>query len=465
MITARKRNIVITLGSFSFITAIAGTSVTLALPRIGTTFHVGSAVATLALQVGLITAIIFLVLFGHSGDIFSKSLVFKYGGWIFTAGTLFTGLAPSFALLLGGRVIQAIGIAMIMANTMGIINEFFDDQERAAVLAYNSMFISVGAIMGPAIGGIITSVLSWRWTFLIFVPFSLVTMWLGDRNLPTPKLNRQIVIREIKASNWLGQGLFTVGIITIFMSQFASLPGLSQIENYFFWLVLGSIITLSSFVQDSRAKSPWIAPTILKNRTFMASVFVLFIMMFVNSISNILLPFYFQDFLGFSAGKSGLLVATQSLVVMSMSPFIGRFANNKQRRLRLTAIGLTILTLAQIGYILYDGTPNVLLLGLPIVANGIGMGLAMTPNNALTMSFVDNQLAGVGGSMNSLFRNLGIALGTSFATSMLYTQLPGVKVISSSLGKLYLSASANVFIIGMIMAAFGIILNFVRPKD
>jgi MFS family permease len=456
------KQITTALGLFSFVTALSGASVTLALPQMSRAFDVSSNAITQVVQIGLITTVIFLVLFGHAGDVFSKNLVYRYGGWVFTIGTAITGLAPSFLLVLVGRFIQAIGSAMVMANAMGIINDYFADKERARALAYNSMFVSVGSISGPAVGGIITSLLDWRWIFLLNIPVAIWVLIRQRKLLPAPKLAKGAVREQLKNVNWTGQLIFTFGVVLIFGSDWFHIPGFSNFANLMTFMVVGALITAISFWQDDYSPSPWINPAVLRNGTFLTSTTVLFLAMFANAFSNILLPFYLQDFLTYSSGASGLIVAAQSGTMLILSPIVGRLASVPSRRPWLVTIGLVFLTVSQVGYAMFGAHTSLAGILFPIVLNGIGMALTITPNNSITMALVDNKLAGVAGSMNSLFRTLGMALGISFASAFLYVLLPGVVRISASLGERYLTASRTVFLVAAAASAVGLLLNVWR---
>lgn len=124
MAESRGKNlsIIIVLGMFSFLTSLSGSSTNLAIPKIAISMAISSSMATWIVQIGLITTAILLVMFGHIGDILSKNVVFLAGGIAFLIGSAITGFAPDYIVILFGRVIQAIGSAMIMANSMGIVN-------------------------------------------------------------------------------------------------------------------------------------------------------------------------------------------------------------------------------------------------------------------------------------------------------------------------------------------------------
>lgn len=456
-----NKQIIVIVGLFSFLTSLSGASVNLALPQISTALHVANSTSTWVLQTGLITTAVFLVFFGHFGDLISKNLVFIYGGVLFVVGSAINGIAPNFSVLIVGRFVQAIGVAMVMANTMGIITEAFPDKQRAEALAVNSMFISVGAISGPALGGLVMSVFSWRWIFLINLPIGIVVLLLGFKTLTIPKATMRSILITAKKVNWLGQALFTFGMVVFFLSApFFQGKTIRPISGMIFMLV-GIGVTTYSFIQDDHATSPWISPALLHNVTYMLSITTLFLVMMINVFSNVLLPFYLQNFLGLSAFMSGLLMGVQSLTMLVVAPIVGYFAD-KMNRMVIVTIGLVVLLMSQLGYMLFPARLNLVIVISVILANGMGMGMFISPNNALTMGVIESKYDGVGGSLSSFARTLGMSVGVSLASTLLFLQLPGVRIISTGLGNQFLTAFHRVFFVAALISFGSIVLVLYR---
>lgn len=434
----------------------------LALPKISKDFDISSSLSTQAVTIGLIVTVIFLVIFGHMGDLISKNFIYLLGGALFGLSGLITGFAPNFPIMIVGLIVQAIGGAATAANSMGIITDTFVDKERSTALAYNSMFVSVGSLSGSPIGGLITQFFGWHWLFLMNVPLMLILMLIGSRILKVGKIDGRKIAMDLKESNWTGQAIYTVGILVMFGANWFAIPHVNPFVNFMIFLVIGGIITVYSFLQDDKAKHPWIDPKVLHNIIFLTSTGVLFLSMFVNAMSNIMLPFYLQNFLGYNVGVSGLIVALQSVTMFVLSPIVGKLAAKANRQQFLVTIGLIMLTISQVGYALYPAHQNLLWIIIPIVVNGIGMGFTLTPNNTLTMSLVAPNDTGIAGSVNSLFRTLGMAMGITFTTTLLAVEIPGVKQISSSLGNTFMNAFRFIFIIAALISAASIVLNLVR---
>lgn len=453
----KQYQIIGVLGLFSLLTALAGSSTNLALPRIAIDLHVASSTATWIVQVALITTTILLVMFGHLGDLLSKNLVFTVGGLLFTFGSLLTGVAFDIVTMLVGRFIQAIGAAMVMANSMGIVTENFSDQNRAEALAAIAMFVSVGSISGPALGGLIMSFTSWRWIFLLNVPLGIIGAVIGYRVLPLPHWHWQDIRTTTAGANWTGQNLFTLGIILFFLSGSIFQNGLSRWPLGLGLLVVGTALTAWAFVQDDRAKKPWLAPSLARNHNFIVSVVLLGLAMLVNAVSNILLPFYLQSFGGMSPLGSGLIMVLQDATMLLITPLVGWLADHWDRT-KLTIVGLAVLVVSQLGYITFPATITLWRIIPPIVLNGIGMGLFLTPNNAITMGVVAPELTGVAGSFNSFSRTLGMTMGISLGSALLFLQLPGVSQITPALGAHFMHAFAVVFWIATAISFIALIV-------
>ena len=312
MARVQRIKILIVLGLMSLLTALSGSSTNLAMPKISEDLMISSSAATWIVSIGLITTAVLLVMFGHIGDLVSKNLVFLLGEVVFIVGSLLTSIAPTYFTIMAGRVVQAVGSAMIMANSMGIISEYFPDATRAEALAVISMFISIGSISGPAFGGILITWASWRWIYLFNVPVGIFIVLAGMRVLPLRRPEPGEIKRVWQQANWTGQNLFTGGMILMFASGY----WLQQPTQ--FWLGTGVLaggifLTVLAFVQDQQARSPWIAPVIMHNADYLISVSVLLIVMLVNSVSNILLPFYLQSYGGISAFSGMPIIQSESL--------------------------------------------------------------------------------------------------------------------------------------------------------
>lgn len=423
--------ILIGLGMFSLLTSISGSSTNLALPKISEDLKITNGQSTWIIQIGLIVSAITFVLFGRLGDSISKTFIFTNGGIIFLVGSLITGMALDFPIIMLGRAIQSLGVAMIMANSLGIVSQYFSNETRGEALAIISMFISIGAISGPALGGIILSFTSWRWIYLFNIPLGIIIIFFSRKQLAVPKVPLKTLSNEIKSINWFGELTFAVGLT---------------------FLIIGTVIAFAAFFQDRKFHDSLISNELVKNADYLLSISILLVVMLVNSMSNILLPFYLQSYGGISPFVSGLLLMVQSLTMLIISPISG-YISDHWNRYDLTIIGLLVLLISQVGYVMYPRNINLLIVSIPIIVNGIGLGLFLSPNNAIIMGVVDESLSGVAGSLTSFARTLGVTIGISFSSILLFVQLPHVQRITPALGQKFMNALVSVFVVATVISA------------
>ena len=166
-VNPRRWMILISVGIFTLMATLDGSIVNIALPVISKNLHIGMNMAEWVVSIYLVTICIFLLMFGKIADSIGKIKVFKIGSILFIAGSIVCGLSNSLIVLLLGRVLQAIGASMAMATNNGIITQTFPLSERGYALGYIGSFVSIGAIAGPGIGGIILGHFHWSYIFWI----------------------------------------------------------------------------------------------------------------------------------------------------------------------------------------------------------------------------------------------------------------------------------------------------------
>ncbi|KRN08495.1 major facilitator superfamily permease [Lacticaseibacillus paracasei subsp. tolerans DSM 20258] len=151
-----------------------GSIVNIALPVMSRDLHIPMNQAEWVVSIYLMMICGLLLFFGRLGDSIGKIKVFRVGMVLFLIGSLFAGFNNSLALLLAARIVQATGASMTMANNNGIVTEIFPMNERGRALGLIGSFVSIGAIAGPGIGGLILGQLPWGDIFLINIPIGLV---------------------------------------------------------------------------------------------------------------------------------------------------------------------------------------------------------------------------------------------------------------------------------------------------
>ncbi len=159
--------------------------VTLAYPTLQRHFRVSLGAVTWVGLAYLLTVVGTLVAFGRFSDMFGRKLVYVYGFVVFLLGSVLCGFAPNLWLLVASRVVQALGGAMIQANSVAIVVLVLPVASRTKGLGFQAAAQALGLAIGPTLGGLILGVASWRWLFFVNVPVGLVALGGGGAVHPS----------------------------------------------------------------------------------------------------------------------------------------------------------------------------------------------------------------------------------------------------------------------------------------
>ncbi|OKP93519.1 MFS transporter [Paenibacillus sp. P46E] len=405
--------ILIVLNLFTFMSTLDGSIVNIALPVLVKKLQLPMAQVewvTTGYLMAICAAILF---FGKLGDIAGKIRIFKIGTVIFIIGSLLCGLSASLPFLIASRVIQAIGASMTMANSQGIVTDIFPATERGKALGLIGTFVSLGSIAGPSLGGIIVSALGWEYIFWVNVPIGLIAIVLGWKVLPKD------LVRVKSRIDLPGSLLFAIFIVTLFAGLL-----LGQQLGYGDSRILSALIAAAAafivfIIVELRRTQPLLQLSLFKNPLFSLSILCAFLVFVANFCFNIIAPFYAQNMLNLSPFYAGFLLMLFPISMVVVAPLSGALSDKIGSEF-LTFAGLIVMVIAQFGLArLHDGSA-VALVGVWIAMLGIGSGLFQSPNNSLIMSKVPRTQLGSAGSVNSLVRNVGMVVGITIATTILF---------------------------------------------
>ncbi|WP_371916102.1 MFS transporter [Paenibacillus sp. P32E] len=405
--------ILIVLNLFTFMSTLDGSIVNIALPVLVKELQLPMAQVewvTTGYLMAICAAILF---FGKLGDIAGKIRIFKTGTVIFIIGSLLCGLSASLPFLIASRVIQAIGASMTMANSQGIVTDIFPATERGKALGLIGTFVSLGSIAGPSLGGIIVSALGWEYIFWVNVPIGLIAIVLGWKVLPKD------LVRVKSRIDLPGSLLFAIFIVTLFAGLL-----LGQQLGYGDSRILSALIAAAAafivfIIVELRRTQPLLQLSLFKNPLFSLSILCAFLVFVANFCFNIIAPFYAQNMLNLSPFYAGFLLMLFPISMVVVAPLSGALSDKIGSEF-LTFAGLIVMVIAQFGLArLHDGSA-VALVGVWIAMLGIGSGLFQSPNNSLVMSKVPRTQLGSAGSVNSLVRNVGMVVGITIATTLLF---------------------------------------------
>ena len=280
--------ILVSVAMFTFMSTLDSSIVNIALPTISKEMSVPMNQAEWVVSIYLMVVCACLLLFGKIGDSFGKIKVYRIGTVIFTIGSLLCGFNQSLSFLLFARVVQSIGASMTMATNSGIITEVFPLNERGRARGAVGAFVSLGAIAGPGIGGLILSNFSWSYIFWINVPVGLVTILIGEKFLPKD------ITKTKEKIDFSGFACIAIAIMTFFGGIFLGQEsGFGSLQSYLLFII--AVVALGLFIMvERKRKSPLIKFAIFKNKIFTLSLLSAVLIFASNFFVNVVIPFYFR---------------------------------------------------------------------------------------------------------------------------------------------------------------------------
>lgn len=457
--TPSKWAILFTVLIMTFMATLDSSIVNVALPVMQKALNAGLDQIQWVSSVYLLTMCAFLLVFGRLGDLHGKVRYFEVGVVIFSIGSLMCGLSTTLPALVISRAVQGIGGASAMANNMGIITEAFPARERGRALGLLASFVALGMMCGPVLGGFIVAVLPWEYIFLINVPVGLISLVIGHFTLPRTMHDHKPGKMDVVGSLMLIPGmLLTFLSITMLQSNAGPLVVAA--------LVAG-LVLLALFVRHERAcAEPLINLDLFRDKRFMVNLACLFISFVAIGVYELMTPFYLQDARGFDPGLSGLIFCIIPLVNAVAGPISGAISDRVGCE-PLTCLGLATFAtgLFLIGTLgMGEGIPQILLfLGLA----SLGTSIFQAPNNSLIMGSVPVEMLGFAGSVSALARYLGMAVGISGSTSLLYGQMSvaaGRPVTAFVKGRpdVFLYGHRFVYVVTAALVAVGFALTVAR---
>lgn len=475
---SRKINIIIALMVAMFLGAVEGTIVTTAIPTIVRELQ-GFEIISLVFSAYLLTSAISTPIYGKLSDLYGRKNVLTIGIIIFLCGSTLCGLSQTMYMLIGFRAIQGIGAGAIFTVTYTIIGDVFTLEERPKVQGTIGTVWGIASLAGPFLGGTLIDTLSWHWIFYINLPFGILSIILLQRNLKETFEKRSHSIDFA--------GIITLSAtMLVFLNIFISAKNTSF--NYSTFITLSLILTvillLIFYKIERKAKEP-IFPFDIFTKTSTIINILSFLASAILIGTDVYMPIYIQNILGFNAKISGLSLAPMSVSWLLASVILGKYM------VKYGAKAVILLS----NIILLIGTMLLLTLGINssllfvliyVFIMGFGFGGVFTILTIIVQESVDYNKRGAATAANSLLRTLGQTIGVSIFGSIfnLYIikyfaklDIAGVEpsnlyntsnynaVITGEQIKLSLNSSLHVlFLILIGISILTIILSLLIPK-
>jgi EmrB/QacA subfamily drug resistance transporter len=409
----------------AFMTGLDVSIVNVALPSIRAGLHATEdglqwTVSGYALTFGLL-----LVPAGRMGDARSRRALFMSGVALFTLASAACGLAWDMKVLIAARLVQGMAAGMVNPQVSGLIQQMFERHERGRAFGALGATIGLSTAAGPLIGGALVTLsgpeLGWRWVFLVNVPIGLALRPLAGHALPAPRL---VGPRRRESMDPVGVLLLGVGVAGVLLPFIQR----HQWEGNAHWLLLpASLLILAGFVTWERfyRREPLVDLALFRKRSYrLGTAIGLFYFAGFTGIFFIF-TLYLQSGLHYSPLLAGLSITPFALGSASASVVGGRLVSRAGRL--VVVIGLITVVAGLSATIaataLVPGPGAGLATALPLLVAGVGSGLVISPNQAITLSEVPPEGGGSAAGVLQTGQRLGSAIGIATAGSTFFGSL------------------------------------------
>jgi EmrB/QacA subfamily drug resistance transporter len=384
---------------------LEGTVTNVALPTIGSDFGLRMSGLQWVVNAYMLPLSALILLGGSLGDRYGRRRVFVLGLGGFAAASALCILAPTFGLLLLCRFLQGTFGALLVPNSLALLDTLFHGEDRGTAIGQWAGWSGISAAFGPLAGGWLVDTLSWRWVFACVVPFALAAAWVAARNIPV-KDNATATRVDYRGAVLVTLGL---GAVT------ASLVSEPMLGLMLTWALGGcGLALLVGFVLvERRADDPLLPLALFRSRQFAGANLVTLLVYAALGGFFFLFVLLLQNALGYSAFHSGAALLPINLLMLLISPVVGRWSARRGARLPMT-VGPA---LAAGGLLLLSGVSSEAryLTGvLPgVMVFGIGLATLVAPLTAAVLSAVPEAKAGLGSAINNAVARLAGLLGTT----------------------------------------------------
>ncbi|MFL5968831.1 MAG: DHA2 family efflux MFS transporter permease subunit, partial [Gaiellaceae bacterium] len=305
-----------------FMIMLDNTVVNVALPAMQSSLHMTLSELEWVVAGYALTFAAFMLTGGKLADLLGRRLIFMVGLVIFTAASLACGLAPNGGFLIGARVVQGLGAALMNPATLSIITATFPPRQRGTAIGIWAGVSAMALAIGPLVGGVLSEHVNWNWIFYINVPIGI----LGLLAVP-------IFIDESRDTSLHQRpdlpGLFSSGI-----GLFALTYGFIEANNYgwsspriLLAFAVAAIALMVFVLLERHQRAPMLDLRLFRNRTFAGANMAMLLVGLAMFGVFFYVSLYMQQALGFSPVEAGATFLPMTLLVILLAPQTGRLSD------------------------------------------------------------------------------------------------------------------------------------------
>ena len=365
---------------------------------------------------------VLLITAGRLGDLYGQRNLFAAGLAVFTIASALCGLSQDENQLIAARVLQGVGGALLVPQTLAILTGLFPPERRGAAFGIWAGVAGLATLAGPTIGGAIVTYVDWRWIFFVNVPIGIAAL-----------VATFIIVPDLRPGRRHGWDI--VGIFLATAGLFGLVFGLIEGER-FNWGEIGSyvvtipeviglgVVLLILFVVWERFQAEPLVPlSLFEERNFAVANWIGASIAF--GMMSLFLPIviYLQSVRGFSALTAGLTLAPMSLTSMLVAPFAGRMADRVGGKyILMTGVFVFAVGFGTLTFVAGPDSTWLTFL-VPAIVAGAGMGMTFAPLTTVAMRNIEPRMAGAASGVLNTTRQVGQAVGSAVVGALLQNRL------------------------------------------
>ncbi len=445
--------------------AIDSTIVILALPTISDSLHAPLYLSIWIILAYLLVAAVSTTQFGRLGDMVSRKRIFNAGISVFTAGSFLCGFSPDILSLIAFRFVQATGGAMMTANSGSIIADNFSANRRGRAYGYTSVGWNSGATLGIVLGGIITTLIGWRYIFYINVPVGIIALYFGIKYIKTGKTAQAKM--DIP-------GMVTLSLALVLISYAATDFASHGLDTLNLSMIIAGAIFAFIFVYIEKISKNQILPLgMFSNRVFSFSIFASFFQSLGFLSVTFIVIMYLQGIRGLSPLDSSLLLVPGYVLGGFTGPVFGKLSDRIGARIPAT-LGMFLMALAILFYMTLTLKSSIYLIVPISIVSGLGSSMFFPANNSAVMASSPVKTYGAAsgilrtmasiGMLGSFVITISIA-SASISRAVAYEVFAGVGKLVGGVSSQFLVGLKHAFIVSLAIILIGMVLSYVRGSE
>jgi len=441
--------VLIAIGIGTFMSALDGSVVNTTLPVITRQLSSNVAAAEWVVTVYLLVLSGLLLSFGRLGDMQGHKRVYLAGFGIFVVSSALCGMSSSVPMLVAFRGVQALGAAMLSANSPAILTKSFPARQRGQALGLQATMTYLGLTVGPSLGGWLTEAYSWRAVFYINIPVGLLAFLLSLRYIAADHPGQVTERFDLR-----GAFAFMVGL-TVLLFGLNQGHALGWASPLILAALVGAPLILAGFVHIERTTTaPMLDLSLFRSWVFSGAVLSAVLNYICIYVITFLMPFYLIQGLGLGPSQTGVVLTAMPIVMAIVAPLSGTLSDRigafwpTVTGMAVVAAGMFLLS--RLGA--HTSLPGI---ALRLAVVGLGTGIFISPNTSALMGAAPRNRQGIASGILATARNLGMVLGVGLAGAIYTTfaaeAAPASPAIFQAIQASFLAA-AGVALLGLVIS-------------